>query len=772
MAELPETLKKVLDKLYNLKSEDNIIIKKITQETHDLEKATKKAIEDQKTNEENKENSENKLATFLTQKELFENNFSGLNDETFVALQDIGIDIKIGVMNELLNEKSPEYINSLNGEIQTYEDAIAELIQKQEELMSQTIEKQKEKEEEEIKQKRLISLLEQSLSTDPIERESLTVHHVKGILSSFQMFDEAELSKLSKLIMFPDEGLIDYNRNYETRKIEQQTEDIKNNEEVIAIYENSEAQPEEQEIVIEQDNNGLNNIEVEESQVPTEKNPGYVEESTEEVSDITFVDENEEIDENEREIQKIVLAIEELTGEQSKERESEDFKDNFDTSEEIISDGEDLNVYIDDENVEDHEETIEEFLINNGFDISNFEKFNQSLEEVYDLLLSVDKGLIINNYEILRSINATDIIIYKLYNNHMYLIDEELAKKITLLRTKDISEIRIVDMLKSSQNGLREPLTVLEERIKSIENLYGTLDDIKVLLLDCDIVQFEKNLSCLKDNGYELDDKDIRNYNELLSVSKHIETNSNILKDYLIGIERKNGKYALSVFWNKPKDLINSIDDLIEYNLEDLIEFDPEVLGKRTEKVLSRVKYCEEKNIPIYEEDSSTYCNYIVDYYYFQKKFKKDAQLPIIVSREDVNQNLPFIIGNQDYVEILINTLNEYYQNCEEYNKISNETPILSELQARFESMANVQMTGKNTYKIDDICISKVKFERNLSILLNHIMSNDQNIEGVENEIILTAALYNLRQEEEILKQVVGNCLGFNQEDTLGGVIL
>ena len=44
--------------------------------------------------------------------------------------------------------------------------------------------------------------------------------------------------------------------------------------------------------------------------------------------------------------------------------------------------------------------------------------------------------------------------------------------------------------------------------------------------------------------------------------------------------------------------------------------------------------------------------------------------------------------------------------------------------------------------------------------------------EGVEKEILLTAALYNLRQDEEILRSVVGSCLGFNEENTLGGKAL
>ena len=96
----------------------------------------------------------------------------------------------------------------------------------------------------------------------------------------------------------------------------------------------------------------------------------------------------------------------------------------------------------------------------------------------------------------------------------------------------------------------------------------------------------------------------------------------------------------------------------------------------------------------------------------------------------------------------------------------------LERLKRLIEESLNAKVTGKYTYKIGDICISKNKFERNLIILLNAIANSKQSIDGVENEIILTSALYNLRQDDKTLKEVVGNCLGFNVENTRGGITL
>ena len=63
----------------------------------------------------------------------------------------------------------------------------------------------------------LVSLLEQSLSEEEIERESLTASFVKKVLVSFGVFTNDEISKLTKMIIFPEDGLYEYDRGYEER---------------------------------------------------------------------------------------------------------------------------------------------------------------------------------------------------------------------------------------------------------------------------------------------------------------------------------------------------------------------------------------------------------------------------------------------------------------------------------------------------------------------------------------------------------------------------
>ena len=141
----------------------------------------------------------------------------------------------------------------------------------------------------------------------------------------------------------------------------------------------------------------------------------------------------------------------------------------------------------------------------------------------------------------------------------------------------------------------------------------------------------------------------------------------------------------------------------------------------------------------------------------------------------EVNSMLPRIIGNEDYTEIVINTLEDNYKNI----KTVLGQEIVPEMKDEFDRLVQImeqeyhaEIIGKYTYKLGNICISKNKFERNLIIVLNALAQSKQSTVGVEREIILASALYNLRQDEETLRNVVGSCLGFNKANTLGGMTL
>jgi hypothetical protein len=349
----------------------------------------------------------------------------------------------------------------------------------------------------------------------------------------------------------------------------------------------------------------------------------------------------------------------------------------------------------------------------------------------------------------------------------MYITDPDFNKKITLLRAKNISETKIQAMIKNTNSGLRVSYDDIEKRIQAVESLHGKIEDANIYLICKDVAKYEENLDTLLRYGINIDDKEVRNFMAVLFESINIAENSEILKDYVIGILKSNGKFALSVFWKKPEELLADIDDLIEADLENVIATHPEILGMNSESILRRVRYCEDNNKKVFTDDmrSEPY-EYITRGHAFKEHFGYSITLPELGNRQANNDKLIELIGNPDYVEILLNTLNDYYINTDKYSTpqvVDSMKEKYDELIHYLEDNCKAEIAGKFTYKVNGVCICKNKLERNIAIILNALDAAGQPAFGVEREIVLVSALYNSRLKEETLEKVVGSCLGFNQ---------
>ena len=769
MAGLTQNIEILLDRLYNLKGDDNVLLRELADKISETKSEIAIAEENRKQNEVNKVNCEGTLELFLTQKQTFEEAFQGLDNDTFSALREIDVNLEIGSLLTAITERSPKYCEKLTAEIKDYQDEIAAAIKRKEELDVTLASLEDERSRVEGDREQLVSLLEQSLSPNEIERDSLTAHYVKRIISPFGIFSEDELSKLTKLIMFPDEGLYQYNQTYperlekglvgltETTSNEYTEEPV---EEPIAIV--IEEQPTE---AVMEEHHEEPVIHLDDQPVSEETQEFYANSTDEDTSKTIVID---------------LSALNSPTSEETPVTESQqpDELPEEEPTTEVVEEEQTSEPEFQPEEVveENNDNNIEEFLTSIGLDIEGFKNDNtEDIEDIYQILSSVEQRVIEENYEILRSISLESEV-YKMRKGHMYLADSDLNRKLTLLRAKGISEAKIQELIKYTNSGLREDFATVEARVIAIENLHQKLDEENINLLQADIVQYEQNLEILASNGYELDEKEIRNHNLLLFESLNIPSNVEVLKEYLISIVRNNGKYALSVFWKNPIELLTDIDNLIEADLENIIATNPETLGVSATEVIKRVKYCEEKGEPIYEGNGRTeFCKHISSYSDFYKKYGPSKNFPSIISMNEVNDMLPRLIGNEDYTEIIINTLESEYSNIKSLVGIEIVPEMKEEydrLRHIMENQYNATVAGKYTYRLGDICISKNKFERNLILVLNALAQSKQSSNGVEREIILASALFNLRQDEETLSKVVGSCLGFNEENTLGGMTL
>ena len=818
MAESKQNVTILLDRLYNLKGEDNVLIR----ETEDkIEEILAKIANIEETIENaraNQAEQEQGLTVFLQQKSLFETAFEGLTDETFSALSRIDVNLEMGTLLSRVQEKSPAFINGLNEAIESIKNNII------------GYESEKEAANEELAKLRallvvhneqraqLVSLLEQSLSEEEVERESLTTSFVKKVLVSFGVFTNDEVSKLTKMIIFPEDGLYEYDKGYDERVAKGligyvEDEEVTLEPTEVTIVSETPVEEEEEELAPVVNEQQGEEIPLEETEgVPSILNPdGQIKMDLDKVGTIGE-DETEEVvivSETPVEEEETILApiVGEGTTEETVEEEFEgpavvlnfqQFEDE-DELENILNSGVTAITEETSENIVEEEApvaeittTVEEpttevqpeeepvpeeekfdstkvdaFLERIGLDKNKFAEVNtEPLVKILKEIDAADEELVERNYEILRSINL-DEEAYKMRLGHMFITDPDFSKKITLLRAKQISESKIQTMIKETNSGLRVPFEDMEKRIQSVENLHGKLEESNIYLICKDITKYEENIDTLLRYGIDIDMKESRNHTALLFESLNIPANVEILKNYLISILRSNGKYALSVFWKKPEELLTDIDDLIEAGLENVIATHPEILGMQAASIIKRVKWCEANGHPVFTDDMrSEPCDYIMREDTFKRTFDYPMDLPELVNKKQTNDALVDIIGNSDYIEILMNTLDDFYSKTESFaapEVVESMEESFEEFSHYLEDHAKAELVGKYTYNVDGVSICKTKLERNIAIILNTLAAAKQPTLGVEREIVLVSALYNSGLTEEELKKVAGSCLGFSE---------
>lgn len=767
MAQLSQNTIRLLDRLFNLKGEDNVIIKRIKDEISTTENEMTVTTQEKNNNEVQKNELQGKLTVFQNQSDSFKAVFEGIDDATFASLREIGIEFEISKMLSTIEEKAPDYIASLNDQINEYGKKIEDNEHKIEELTNNLENLHRNQATSEEDRLKLTSLLDQSLSSSEIEREVLTVNFVKKILSLFDLFDENEIKELTKIIMFPDDGLFEYAKNYDKRLANgeisldnQSSVTEENNIEEIKPIEDISPSEETEEENNESSTAEIYKEEITSSEITPDVEEPSVEDNQEEIINITNDDSTSEID--------LSSLNNSSENEEPKELEEETEETTIDSEPTTI-------IPIIEPDPEPVEESIEEFLEKIGLSIQKFTDYNETpVSEIMAYLNQIDRTLIERNYEILRSLNVDEETIYKYFQNILYLADSDLNNKITILRAKGINDKIITQNLNELKSCFRLSYEEFQKRINAIETMDGSLTEENAYLLSYDVALYEENLSLLNDAGYDMSEEEKRNFCYVLSTSINTKEIIEILKNYLISITRKNGKYALGVLWQKPYNLLTGIDDLIEYNLENIIATNPEVLATNIDNIIRRVKYCEENGIPVSEEGATvSYFDYILNQERFTKKFGQ-VELPTLANRHEINQILAEIISakeNREELHKLSEILKDYYASTKMYSKIELNAEQEQELSSLLQKMTNnlkAELIGKNTYKLNNLYISKNKLERHLAIFLSH-KEELNNQDNYENEILLMAALYNMRQDEGNLQKFVTETLGFNRNDANGG---
>lgn len=214
MSKLTKEKIEVLDKLYNIKGEKSIVKDAIQSKIDKKESAIETANAEKNSIAEQKEELQKELQLFIEQTDKFLATFSSCDNNSFSSFQSIGIDLPIGDMLTALRQKAPSHEDHLEArinELKEQMDEITERISSIEEKKGELVEKLKEAEEAKEK---LNDLIDDILRND---NDAYPRKYVKEVLEGLCFFKEEEIAMLEFLILFKEEGLVEYDDGYELR---------------------------------------------------------------------------------------------------------------------------------------------------------------------------------------------------------------------------------------------------------------------------------------------------------------------------------------------------------------------------------------------------------------------------------------------------------------------------------------------------------------------------------------------------------------------------
>ena len=214
MSKLTQEKIDVLDKLYNIKGEKSVVTTaiqaKIEKKEADIDTTTteKNHVIEQQTE------LEKELQLFIEQTDKFLATFSLYDNTSFSSFQSIGIDLAIGDALATLRQKAPGHEDNLEDRIKGLKDQVEELEEK--------IASIEEKKEEFIKTLNAAEEAKEKINDllDDIIRNNNDAYprkYVKEVLENLCFFSPEEISMLEFLILFKEEGLMEYDETYETR---------------------------------------------------------------------------------------------------------------------------------------------------------------------------------------------------------------------------------------------------------------------------------------------------------------------------------------------------------------------------------------------------------------------------------------------------------------------------------------------------------------------------------------------------------------------------
>lgn len=404
MKALSNEVKTLLDRLYNLRGEDSIILKKMNKEREDAIETQERTKNEKEVLLQEIERLDNDEKTLAEEGEKLTSVLSNINRDDFAnVLARLNIDFEPAMINEKVNSMLPDTISK----IATEKKEATEKLENVEEEMNNAIAKVEElgirKDEALNNQTKLNEYFDLALSGSiNITRDAIT-----SLLEKFN-FSENDQREAAKLLMFPEDALYEYDASFKSG-------DKQSGKSITDVL--VEAKQESKESIFD------NQVEV-----------------VKEVVEDTGIDDS---------------AIKEETEEIKEDNEGPLLEDIFSK---VINQVEIPEMEVEQEDSKTEKEKLIELLKENSIDNLNFTD-----DELKKIMEHYDKDTLNSNIGILKE-NKIDLNILK--SNYQLLYDKELGLKIEKLlgigkAAKDISLMPSV-LTKYDLQGLNNTINVLE----------------------------------------------------------------------------------------------------------------------------------------------------------------------------------------------------------------------------------------------------------------------------------------------------------------------
>lgn len=679
----------ILEKLKNLIEPESSILTELHNKKNKNEDIVAKSTRNIAAKNETITHIKNDISALESQNKTLVEAFSHLKDTDLGLITNV-LKLKINVKEDLdkLTNQLPLQITIRENDITDLETAI----KKEEETLNNannTIEEVEVSIKEALKnQSELIDLLEAS-SQGKVE---ITRDDVINILKKVK-FNDKDAYKTAKLILFPEDELIPFFKDYKFVKP------------TIKVEESVKEEP------LKEENNEDIFSKDDDTFVDLDKIVSLLNE--EPTSNI-----KEEKEEDAKEVRKSV------TPEDTTKEEKENSKEN----EDIIS----FESRLEDETPISFEELKSLFEEDKQDTPSEIKEEEPAIEPIsLDELDAVTNNSITSEEPVLevKEEEPKEEITFEKEETPS-AIDFSKDKLIAL--EKDPQDIDLVDHFATSNLNPKEILdTLKEEEINP--------QDVSLVTYQNGLENYLKNLKSLKNKGYNPTAMELQKFGTTLSLvdNETLEENLKILEEYKISLKNPNGKIVFKVLCQEPMTLRDNIDLIIEARETNLLTYNVKVLSQNVPLVIARINFCKEYNIPYTEEknNSFSYNSYIFSQSILEELVEKEVELPKLSNK--LTNELESEISKEAYEALKNKASDEVLSGAkkfDEYSKVLN----------RLESLT---VSKEKAYILNNLAFSVENTKRNLITLVNHL-------DTIDEKTILTGLFYNSHKTIEDFKEV------------------